>query len=245
MSNVAEVCADESTYSPPSVPLTRPALSHTLSPGTESNHDSCYDSDSSSVDSRRNSSQPDWHSDVSRTTSDTLAAEHSDADDAFSKRRPHLEASHLHRKLTSSVSSRLTEPQSKDAAPKEASPPSVSGAETTDSNYESKVEFALKLGYTEKQLQTALFKLGSNVNQNTLLNELIRLGSSEEGGEDEDEEEEEAEDEEDRALTVHVVAGTTSVLEGVSEEALSEKDQADPGSNLRPIVIDGSNVAMR
>ncbi len=38
-----------------------------------------------------------------------------------------------------------------------------------DSTYQSKVEFALKLGYTEKLVQAALQKLGPNPEQNELL----------------------------------------------------------------------------
>ena len=52
-----------------------------LSPGAESSHDSCYDSDGSLSGSRRSScarSDSDLHNDVSRTVSDTLAAEHSE-----------------------------------------------------------------------------------------------------------------------------------------------------------------------
>ena len=46
-----------------------------------------------------------------------------------------------------------------------------------DLSYSSRVEFALKLGYTELQVQKALSKLGPNPAQNELLAELIRLAS--------------------------------------------------------------------
>ena len=52
-----------------------------FSPGAESSHDSCYDSDGSPSASRRSSSahlNANSHDDVSRTVSDTLAAEHAD-----------------------------------------------------------------------------------------------------------------------------------------------------------------------
>lgn len=39
----------------------------------------------------------------------------------------------------------------------------------TNSTYQSKLEFALKLGYTEKLVQAALQKLGPNPEQNELL----------------------------------------------------------------------------
>ena len=44
-----------------------------------------------------------------------------------------------------------------------------------DPQYNSKVEFALKLGYTERLTQRALAKLGMRAGQNELLDELIRL----------------------------------------------------------------------
>lgn len=44
-------------------------------------------------------------------------------------------------------------------------------------HYTSKVEFGLKLGYTESQVQTALVKLGPQADQNELLAELIKLGA--------------------------------------------------------------------
>ena len=46
-----------------------------------------------------------------------------------------------------------------------------------DPSYSSRVEFALKLGYTELHVQKALSKLGPNPAQNELLAELIRLAS--------------------------------------------------------------------
>ena len=47
----------------------------------------------------------------------------------------------------------------------------------SDPEYEHKIEFAVKLGYTEEQLQLALAKLGLQHTQNDLLAELIKLGS--------------------------------------------------------------------
>lgn len=44
--------------------------------------------------------------------------------------------------------------------------------------YTQRVEFGLKLGYTERQVQAALAKLGPNPGQNELLAELIKLGAS-------------------------------------------------------------------
>lgn len=43
--------------------------------------------------------------------------------------------------------------------------------------YVQRVEFALKLGYTERLVQAALARLGPNPAQNELLAELIKLGA--------------------------------------------------------------------
>lgn len=100
-----------------------------------------------------------------------------------------------------------------------------------DPNYTTRVEFALKLGYTENQVQVALQKLGPEPSQNELLAELIKLGA----------------------------ASSTSLLysppskDRMDDDPMAVIDHFDSGlladvddpSNLRHIVIDGSNVAMR
>lgn len=97
-----------------------------------------------------------------------------------------------------------------------------------DPNYTSRVEFALKLGYTESQVQIALQKLGAQPSQNELLAELIKLGASSSG------------------LFQHSpkdrTEDVTAELEGLD---ISTEQSLDDPTNLRHIVIDGSNVAMR
>lgn len=99
-------------------------------------------------------------------------------------------------------------------------------ASTNDPSYCSRVEFALKLGYTEQQVQKALVKLGPQPTQNELLAELIRLAS---------------------------LAGPSSgSIEGMES---SQSDYVRPHrplsmtssdeTALRHVVIDGSNVAIR
>lgn len=83
------------------------------------------------------------------------------------------------------------------------------------SSYQAKVEFGLKLGYTEKLVQAALCKLGPNPSQNELLEELIKLGAQAPKPPDFD-----------------------------SDDAAEETLVEETGVRLRPIVIDGSNVAM-
>lgn len=85
-----------------------------------------------------------------------------------------------------------------------------------------RVEFALKLGYTEKLVQAALQKLGSSPGQNELLAELIKLGAQRGSSCD------------------------SSPIEGPSDVAdISNVELSALTQTLRHIVIDGSNVAMR
>ncbi|GFT44388.1 probable ribonuclease ZC3H12C [Nephila pilipes] len=99
----------------------------------------------------------------------------------------------------------------------------------SDPNYTNRVEFALKLGYTEKQVQTALQKLGPQPSQNELLAELIRLGAS--------------------ASTASYRGHSPSRTLERTDDTMAIIDHfdgvdLDDPSNLRHIVIDGSNVAM-
>ncbi len=92
----------------------------------------------------------------------------------------------------------------------------------TDPSYSSRVEFALKLGYTEQQVQKALVKLGQPT-QNELLAELIRLASL-------------------------AGPGSTEGIESQSDSVRSHRPLSITSSDeavLRHVVIDGSNVAIR
>ncbi|KAJ3646522.1 hypothetical protein Zmor_024107 [Zophobas morio] len=133
--------------------------------GEDSSYDSDYEAD-----------PPTRHQDVSRTTSDTLAAEYAE----YVQTTP----------------------------PPDASP-----------GYTARVEFALKLGYTERLVQAALQKLGPSPAQNELLAELIKLGAQKGASCD------------------------SSPSESTLDVADVPGDQGG-GHALRPIVIDGSNVAM-
>ncbi|XP_022646320.1 uncharacterized protein LOC111244038 isoform X2 [Varroa destructor] len=90
-----------------------------------------------------------------------------------------------------------------------------------DPGYQARLEFALKLGYTEAQVQTALQKLGLNAANNELLAELIKLSSSVS---------------KDDQTPVAPIAG--------GDQPGGVAGSASSGGELRPIVIDGSNVAM-
>ncbi|XP_025425866.1 probable ribonuclease ZC3H12C isoform X2 [Sipha flava] len=98
------------------------------------------------------------------------------------------------------------------------------GAEYADyvsaTAYKSRVDFALKLGYTERLVQAALNKLGNEPTQDQLLAELIKLG----------------------AQCGHKLHGEPDSSE--ESQSINAGDQNLQTPKLRHIVIDGSNVAM-
>lgn len=101
------------------------------------------------------------------------------------------------------------------------------------------MEFALKLGYTEKLVQAALQKLGPDPGQNELLAELIKLGATCSPKFTD------SPDEVDGLLDAEVgtdegggsILTSTMATNAMAMNAISSMD-------LRPVVIDGSNVAM-
>ncbi|CAG9773922.1 unnamed protein product [Ceutorhynchus assimilis] len=139
---------------------------------TKTGEDSSYDSDCE---------DQQGHQDVSRTASDTLAAEY---------------AEYVQQDVVGNSSP----------------------------GYNTRVEFALKLGYTEKHVQAALQKLGPAPTQNELLAELIKLGAQKGGSCD---------------------SSPTDSL--ISDLGILDRFDIESTANptlLRPIVVDGSNVAM-
>ena len=139
-----------------------------------------------------------------------------------------LEVQNLNKCLSSqsscSGSSTLSNDESQE---KDQSQPSI----IQDKN---KIEFALKLGYSQEQLAVVLKKLGPNAGKNEILSELISVS----------EDTSDSDSEEEWSPQHH--------LEPVDSENRTEfysvdvlKEGEEELSNLRPIVIDGSNVAMR
>lgn len=124
--------------------------------------------------------------------------------------------------------------------PSEPPPSSEPVSETILKEYQTKLEFALKLGYCEETVRQVLSKLGPETLINDILGELVKLGTksdSEQPG---------------RTLASTSSSSSSSSSCGCSDpldgqrsdspcppESLSEQD------NLRPIVVDGSNMAMR
>ncbi|XP_048834253.1 probable ribonuclease ZC3H12C isoform X1 [Brienomyrus brachyistius] len=114
--------------------------------------------------------------------------------------------------------------------------------------YQTKMEFALKLGYSEELVQLVLSKLGPGALINDILGELVKLGSKPEaepgGG--------------SAALPSASLSATSSsssstsspsgVFRSASNSLRSDSpvypEGPDDTDNLRPVVLDGSNVAM-
>uniref|UniRef100_A0A9L0IX35 Zinc finger CCCH-type containing 12B n=1 Tax=Equus asinus TaxID=9793 RepID=A0A9L0IX35_EQUAS len=98
-----------------------------------------------------------------------------------------------------------------------------------EKEYQAKMDFALKLGYAEEQIQSVLNKLGPESLINDVLAELVRLGNK-------------GDSEGQVNLSLLVPRGPSS--REIASPELSLEDVIDNSDNLRPVVIDGSNVAM-
>uniref|UniRef100_A0A4W6E879 Zinc finger CCCH-type containing 12C n=1 Tax=Lates calcarifer TaxID=8187 RepID=A0A4W6E879_LATCA len=93
--------------------------------------------------------------------------------------------------------------------PSKSEPASEAGGK----EYQAKLEFALKLGYSEETVRLVLSKLGPDTLINDILGELVKLG-------------------------------TKSDSEQPRSDSPCPSDSLGDQDNLRPIVVDGSNVAM-
>lgn len=98
----------------------------------------------------------------------------------------------------------------------------------------SKMDFFQKLGYSQEDVAKVLGKLGDGALVNDVLQELIRTGSRPGARET-------------QTVPQLVPRGSSGLPDSApwGSGAAPEEDCGDPASSLRPIVIDGSNVAMR
>uniref|UniRef100_A0A8C3MSK6 Uncharacterized protein n=1 Tax=Geospiza parvula TaxID=87175 RepID=A0A8C3MSK6_GEOPR len=95
----------------------------------------------------------------------------------------------------------------------------------------SKMDFFCKLGYCKQDICKVLENLGQEALEDDVLKELIRMGSKPQA----------LEDQAQPSQLKLVARGSCSTSPGL--KWLGE-DESDSSDSLRPIVIDGSNVAM-
>lgn len=98
--------------------------------------------------------------------------------------------------------------------------------------HQSKLDFFCKLGYGKQDICKVLENLGQEALEDDVLKELIRMGSKPQA----------LENQAQPSPLKLVARGSCSTSPGL--KWLGE-DEGDSSDHLRPIVIDGSNVAMR
>ncbi|XP_072830845.1 endoribonuclease ZC3H12A [Vicugna pacos] len=106
--------------------------------------------------------------------------------------------------------------------------------EATTAELQMKVDFFRKLGYSSAEIHSVLQKLGVQADTNTVLGELVKHGSAAER------ERQVSPDPSPQLPLVPRGGGTPKAP--ILEPSPPEEDKE--GSDLRPVVIDGSNVAM-
>ncbi|XP_076827906.1 endoribonuclease ZC3H12A [Brachyhypopomus gauderio] len=102
------------------------------------------------------------------------------------------------------------------------------------SELQLRVDFFRKLGYSPQQVQAALLKLGLGTDTNTVLGELVRTGARASPT---------ASQEADEGSSLENWVGKSTRSKDVHRHSAQE-DMAETDTELKPIVIDGSNVAM-
>lgn len=104
------------------------------------------------------------------------------------------------------------------------------------SKLQQRVEFFRKLGYSSHEVKTALLKLGLDTDTNAVLGELVRTGTrdSPTAGQESD----------DGGSGVRQRGGGGSSKE-TNRDVRRSLAEDDADNDLKLIVIDGSNVAMR
>ncbi|KAG7336146.1 hypothetical protein KOW79_000839 [Hemibagrus wyckioides] len=104
------------------------------------------------------------------------------------------------------------------------------------SEVQLKVDFFRKLGYSSKEVQTALLKLGLDTDTNTVLGELVRSGARESPTVNQESD--------DGISGFSYRGGGGSISKDLHRDIQRSPAVDETDSDLKPIVIDGSNVAM-
>ncbi|XP_045910601.1 probable ribonuclease ZC3H12C [Micropterus dolomieu] len=132
-------------------------------------------------------------------------------------------------------------------SPGDSPQPEISSPTDPVTDYRTKVEFALKLGYSEELVLLVLRKLGPDALINDILGELVKLGTKTE-----------MEQQGCSAVSQSPTSSLSSSLACSSSSSSSSSNNPSLDScrlmcpsqlledkeNLRPVVVDGSNVAM-
>ena len=195
--------------------------------------------------------QPLVHDDVSRSASETLAAEFAD----YVTLCPALSSvSEFHcNKQTIPIPPRSFKSDVVVNETGTAAPNTSSADIVQDEDYNRKLLKALKLGFQEELLKKALIKLGRNAEDDKILNELIRLqkltAASDENLHENSSHNLVNEEEISRKSKELNVTGLSGKVynESVNDRGIKSSLTTEVPSNddvLLPIVIDGSNVAM-
>ncbi|XP_011844409.1 PREDICTED: ribonuclease ZC3H12A [Mandrillus leucophaeus] len=121
---------------------------------------------------------------------------------------------------------------SRQGTPRPAQEPAAEEASAVE--LQMKVDFFRKLGYSSSEIHSVLQKLGVQADTNTVLGELVKHGTA-------TERERQASPDPCPQLPLVPRGGGTPKAPNL-EPPLPEEDKE--GSDLRPVVIDGSNVAM-
>ncbi|XP_007977564.3 endoribonuclease ZC3H12A [Chlorocebus sabaeus] len=121
---------------------------------------------------------------------------------------------------------------SRQGTPRSAQEPAAEDASAVE--LQMKVDFFRKLGYSSSEIHSVLQKLGVQADTNTVLGELVKHGTA-------TERERQASPDPCPQLPLVPRGGGTPKAPNL-EPSLPEEDKE--GSDLRPVVIDGSNVAM-
>lgn len=123
--------------------------------------------------------------------------------------------------------------------PPSSSCPAESAPDANGKEYQAKLDFALKLGYSEETVRLVLSKLGPDTLINDILGELVKLGTSD------------SEQPTGSLASTSSSSSTTSscgcsdLPDGQRSDSPCPSDPPCDQDNLRPVVVDGSNVAMR
>lgn len=109
-------------------------------------------------------------------------------------------------------------------------------SEAKEKLYQAKLDFALKLGYSEETVRSVLSKLGPDTLINDILGELVKLGTKTT--------ETEQPSLASSSSSSSSSCGCSDLLEGHRSDSPALSESVCDQENLRPVVVDGSNVAM-